>query len=101
MVLFVGADALHRPKARKFRIGKIKRNRQLTHIRVDVGIDPYGFYYRSRKYRGIVTGGNPQRGPHQSALHYGITATGSYYVFNSLCGAPLVRNDKQDTNMPG
>ena len=23
----------------------------------------------SRKYRGIVTGGNPRRGPHQRALH--------------------------------
>ena len=41
----------------------------------------------------IVTGGNPWKGPHQRALHYGMTATGSHCNFNSLRGAPLVRND--------
>ena len=40
-----------------------------------------------------MTGGNPWKGPHQSALYYGITATGSDYDFDSLRGAPLVRND--------
>ena len=35
--------------------------------RVDEGIGPYGFYYGFRNDRGIVTGGKPQRGPHQSA----------------------------------
>ena len=37
--------------------------------RADEGIGPYGFYYGFRNDRGIVTGGKPQRGPHQSALH--------------------------------
>ena len=41
----------------------------------------------------IVTGGNPWKGPHQCALHYGMTATGSHSDFDSLRGAPLVRND--------
>ena len=35
--------------------------------RADEGIGPYGFYYGFRNDRGIVTGGKPQRGPHQSA----------------------------------
>ena len=61
--------------------------------RDDEGIVPYEFYEGSRNNWGIVTGGNPRRGPHQSALYYGITATGSDYDFNSLRGAPLVRND--------
>ena len=47
-----------------------------------------------------MTGGNPQRGPRQCALHYGITATGSYYNFDSLRGAPLARNDMRDTAAP-
>ena len=37
--------------------------------RDDEGIVPYKFYYGFRKYRGIVTGGNPWKGPHQRALH--------------------------------
>ena len=61
--------------------------------RDDEGIVPYKFYEGSRNNWGIVTGGNPRRGPHQSALYYGITATGSDYDFDSLRGAPLVRND--------
>ena len=36
-----------------------------------------------------ITGGLP----HQCELYYGITATGSDYDFDSLRGAPLVRND--------
>ena len=31
--------------------------------------------------------------PHQRAPHYGMTATGSHGDFDSLRGAPLVRND--------
>ena len=48
----------------------------------------------------IVTGGNPRRGLRQCELHYGITATGSYYNFDSLRGAPLARNDMRDTAAP-
>ena len=53
------------------------------------GAPPHGGRLRER----IVTGGNPWKGPHQRALHYGMTATGSHCNFNSLRGAPLVRND--------
>ena len=53
------------------------------------GAPPHGGRLRVR----IVTGGNPWKGPHQRALHYGMTATGSHCNFNSLRGAPLVRND--------
>ena len=31
--------------------------------------------------------------PHQSAIYYGMIATGNHHYFNSLRGAPLVRND--------
>ena len=48
----------------------------------------------------IVTGGNPWKGLHQCALHYGMTATGSHSDFDSLRGAPLVRNDMRDTAAP-
>ena len=65
----------------------------LRWVWADEGIDPYEFFRGFRKNRGIVTGGNPRRGPRQSELHYGITATGSYYNFDSLRGAPLARND--------
>ena len=35
----------------------------------------------SRKYRGIVPGGNPWKGLYQSAPNYDMTATGSHYYF--------------------
>ena len=42
--------------------------------RVDVGIDPYEFFRGFRKNRGIVTGGNPRREPHQYALHFAMAS---------------------------
>ena len=37
--------------------------------------------------------------PHKCSLRYGMTATGSHYHFDSLRGAPLVRNDMHLTEL--
>ena len=50
----VGADALIGPKSEN-------RTGQSTHIRVDVGIDPYGFLRRFSKLGGVLF-------PHPSRL---------------------------------
>ena len=47
----------------------IQRFPSLRWVWVDVGIDPYEFFRGFRKNRGIVTGGNPRREPHQCELH--------------------------------
>ena len=38
--------------------------------------------------------------PHQSAIYYGMIATGNHHYFNSLRGAPLVRNEMFYQNRP-
>ena len=47
--------------------------------RADVGIVPYGFCYGFRNDRGIVTGGNPWKGPHQPAGWFAMTC----FYFNA------------------
>ena len=41
----------------------------LRWVWADEGIDPYELFRGSRENRGIVTGGNPWKGPHQCELH--------------------------------
>ena len=43
--------------------------------------------------RSLVVFGRTGGLPHQSAIYYGMIATGNHHYFNSLRGAPLVRND--------